>query len=139
MSRSTSVQNFGLLSSKMTELWLFKTFDLQGRGWGKNGGHIYLGNVYVYFSAKFWYSSFKDECVTTVLVIFSIHFFPDMQLYIYSLWPNKRRAQGGGDLKYLTHRFWMVRMRICKISLWLKTDAIMVCHWKETYLLANST
>ena len=48
---------------------------------------------------------------------------------IYSLWPNKRWAQGGRHLKYSTSQFWMVRMRIYKNQFWLKSNAIMSENW----------
>ena len=42
---STTTQNLDVLAQKLTELWLFKKFDLRGRGRGQNRGQIYLGIV----------------------------------------------------------------------------------------------
>ena len=56
----------------MTELWLFYVFDLQNRGrgqdWGQNRGQFWLGNIYVYFLAKFQGPSSKIDWVMTILV-----------------------------------------------------------------------
>ena len=56
----------------MTELGLFKDFDLKikGRGhcWDQNWGQFWLGNFNIYFYAKFYCPSFKNEGDITILV-----------------------------------------------------------------------
>ena len=47
--------------------------------------------------------------------------------------------KGVNPLKYLTSQFWMVRRRSCKNQFWLKSESIMVCHLKGTFLGSNST
>ena len=103
------------IKAEMTELWIFYVFDLQIRGWGhglcQNWGQLWLGNINIYFYAKFHRPSFKSDGDMSVLSF-------DLQ--------SRGRGQGWGQNQ---GQFWLGNMYIYSYSKLqvpsLKNDLVM--------------
>ena len=67
LSKSTTMQNLEVLSRKLTELWLFKKFDLRGRGrgWGQNRKILskFVRTIHTNFYAKSGLCNSRNERV----------------------------------------------------------------------------